>query len=67
MEPLDEVDFSLVLLGFRGFHGSPFPSEGYVPAIILGILEGGVVVLQDNLGEDAVPASAAGLRANSDR
>lgn len=61
VEPLYEVDFSLVLPGFRGFDGSPFPTEGYVPAVILGVLKGGVVVLQDYLGEDAVPASAAGL------
>lgn len=61
VEPLDEVDFPLILSGFRGFDGSPFPSEGYVPAVIFGVLEGGVVVLQDDLGEDAVPASAVGL------
>lgn len=61
MEPLDEVDLPLVLSGFGGFNRSPFSGEGYIPAIILSILEGGVVVLQDNLSEDAVPASASGL------
>lgn len=67
VEPLDEVDFPLVLPGFGGFDGSSFPSEGNIPAVILGILEGGVVILQDDLGEDAVPASAVGLRENGDR
>lgn len=67
MEAFDEVDFPLVLPGFGGFDGSPFPGEGYVPAVILGILEGGVVVLQDDLGEDAVPTSAVGLPENSNK
>lgn len=62
VEPLDEVDFPLVLPGFGGFDGPPFSGEGHVPAVILGVLEGGVVVLQDDLGEDAVPTPATDLQ-----
>lgn len=61
VEPLDEVDLSLVLPCPGGFDGPPFAAEGHEPAFILGVLESGVVVLQHNLGEDALPAPAAGL------
>lgn len=61
MEPLDEMDLSLVLPCPAGFDGPPFPSESHIPAFILCILQGCVIVLQNYLGEDAVPAAAVGL------
>lgn len=61
VEPLDEMDFSLVLPRPGGFDGPPFPGESHIPALILGILESCVIVLQDNLCEDTIPAPAVGL------
>ena len=61
VEPLDEVDLPLVLPGFRGFDGPSLPGEGHVPALVFGILESCVVVLQDYLCEDTVSASPIGL------
>lgn len=49
VEPLDEVDLSLVLPRPGGFDGPPFASEGNIPAFILGILQGCVIVFQDDL------------------
>lgn len=62
MKSLDEMHLSLVLPGLGGFDGPAFPGEGHVPALILAVLEGCVVVLQDNLCEDTVSASPTGLR-----
>lgn len=62
MESLDEMHLPLVLPGLGGLDGPAFSGEGHIPALILGILEGSVVVLQDDLCEDAVSASTAGLR-----
>ena len=45
VKSLDEMDLSLVLPCPRGFDGPPFPGESYIPALILGILEGRVIVL----------------------
>lgn len=50
------MDLSLVLPGTGRFDGPAFSGKSHVPALILGVLESCVVVLQDNLGEDAVPA-----------
>lgn len=55
------MDLSLVLPCPGGFDGPPFPGESHIPALILGILEGCVIVLQDYLCEDTVPAPAVGL------
>lgn len=49
VEPLDEVDLSLVLPCPRGFDGPPLPTERHIPAFILGILESCVIVFQHNL------------------
>lgn len=57
-QALHEVGLSLVLLGLGGLPGAPLAREGHVPALVLGVLESRVVVLQDNLGEDAVFASS---------
>lgn len=67
VQPLDEMDLPLVLPRPGRFDGPPFPGKSHVPAVILGILERRVVVLQHDLGEDAVPAPAAGLRENTEK
>lgn len=53
-QALHEVGLSLVLLGLGGLPGAALAREGHVPALVLGVLESRVVVLQDNLCEDAV-------------
>lgn len=58
---------SLVLPGPGGFDGPPFPRESHIPAFILGILEGRVIVLQYYLCEDTVPAPAIGLRDETEK
>lgn len=55
-QALHEVGLSLVLPGARGLPGPALACEGHVPAFVLGILKRCVVVLQDDLGENAVPA-----------
>lgn len=62
VEPLDEMDLSLVLPCPEGFDGPPFPGESHIPALVLGILEGCVIVLQNNLCEDTIPTPSIGLR-----
>ncbi len=61
VEALDEVNFPLVLSGFGGLDGPTLSAEGHVPALIFSVLESSVVVLQDDLGEDAVSSSAVRL------
>lgn len=67
VEPLYEVDLSLVLPCPRGFDGPPFPTERHVPAFVLGVLKGRVIVFQHNLWEDALPAPTVGLEKSKDR
>lgn len=55
------MDLSLVLPRLGGFDGPPFPGESHIPTLILGILEGSVIVLQNNLCEDTIPASSIKL------
>lgn len=62
VQPLDEMDLSLVLPRPGGFDGPPFPGESHIPALILGILKSSVIVLQNNLGEDTIPATTIRLR-----
>lgn len=57
-QALHEVGLSLVLFGLGGLPGAALAREGHVPALVLGVLESRVVVLQDNLGENAVFASS---------
>lgn len=45
VQPLDEMDLSLVLPCSGSFDGPSFPCESHIPALILGILEGCVIVL----------------------
>lgn len=61
-EALHEVGLPLVLLGLGGLPRAALACESHVPALVLGVLECCVVVLQDNLGEDAVFASSFPLR-----
>lgn len=61
VEALDEVSFSLVLAAAGGLTGPTLPCEGHEPALVPGILEGRVIVLQHDLGEHAVFALPAGL------
>lgn len=61
VEALDEVSFSLVLAAAGSLTGPALPREGHEPALVPGILEGRVIVLQHDLGEHAVFALPAGL------
>lgn len=61
VEALDEVNFPLVLPGFGSLDGPTLSAEGHVPAFIFSVLEGSVVVLQNDLCEDAVPSPAIRL------
>lgn len=67
VKPLNEMDFSLVLPCPRSFDGPPFPGESHIPALILGILESCVIVLQHYLCEDTIPAAAIGLQDNTEK
>lgn len=61
------MDLSLVLPRSRSFDGPPFPGESHIPALILGILEGRVIVLQHYLCKDTIPAPAVGLREEAEK
>lgn len=61
-EALHEVGLPLVLLGLGGLPWAALARESHVPALVLGVLECRVVVLQNNLGEDAVFASSFPLQ-----
>lgn len=61
------MDLSLVLPCPGCFDGPPFPGESHIPALILGILESCVIVLQHYLREDTIPASAVGLREDTEK
>jgi hypothetical protein len=62
VEALDEVGLSLVLAAPGGLAWPALPSESHEPALVPGVLEGRVVVLQYDLGEHAVFALPARLR-----
>lgn len=61
VEALDEVGLALVLAAAGGLAGPALPCEGHEPALMPGILEGRVVVLQHYLSEHAILALPAGL------
>lgn len=63
-EPLHEVDLALVLPGARAFPRPPAPGERHVPALVAGVPQCGVVVLQDDFGEDAITALTVFLQSN---
>lgn len=60
-EPLHEVHLALVLPGLGALARAALAGEGHVPALVLGVLQCRVVVLQHDLGEDAVLAFAITL------
>ena len=62
VEALDEVSLSLVLAAAGGLAGPALPREGHEPALVPGVLERCVVVLQHDLCEHAVFALSAGLQ-----
>lgn len=55
-QPLHEMDLALVLARARAFPRPPAAGEGHVPALVAGVPQRRVVVLQDDLCEDAVAA-----------
>lgn len=57
-ESLHEVGLPLVLLGLGGLPRPALTGESHEPALILGVLERRVVVLQNDLSKDAVFASS---------
>lgn len=61
VEALDEVGLSLVLAAPGGLARPALPGESHEPALMPGVLEGCVVVLQYDLGEYAVFALPARL------
>lgn len=60
-QPLHEVHLPLMLPGLRPFPGSSFAGEAHEPAFVLGVLQCRVVILQDNLGENAILALPTSL------
>lgn len=62
VEAFDEMSLPLVLAAAGGAAGPAPAGEGHVPALVASVLEGRVVVLQHDLGEDAVLALPVGLR-----
>jgi len=52
------VGLPLVLLSLGGLPRTALACESHVPAAVLGVLQRGVVVFQNDLGEDAVFASS---------
>lgn len=57
-QTLHEVGLPLVLLGLGGLPWTALACKCHVPALVLGVLQRGVVVLQNNLCEDAVFAAS---------
>lgn len=64
-EPLHEVDLALVLPRPRALPRPPAPGERHVPALVACVPQCRVVVLQHDLGEDAVAALAVFLQNNN--
>lgn len=61
-QPLHEVDLALVLPRLGALARPALAGEGHVPAFVLGVLQGRVVVLQHDLREDAILALAVALQ-----
>lgn len=66
-KPLHEMHLPLVLAGLGALAGAALAGEGHVPALVLGILQRRVVVLQHDLREDTVLAFAIALRRDRSR
>lgn len=65
-QPLHEVNLALVLPRLGALAGPALAGEGHVPAFVLGVLQGRVVVLQHDLREDTILALAVALRGGAD-
>jgi len=61
-KPLHEMHLPLVLPSLGALARAALAGEGHIPALVLGVLQRRVVVLQDDLREDAVLAFAVALR-----
>lgn len=61
-KPLHEMHLALVLPGLGALARAALAGEGHVPALVLGVLQRRVVVLQHDLREHAVLALAIALR-----
>lgn len=57
----------LVLLGLGGLPRTALACESHVPALVFGVLEGRVVVFQNDLCEDAVFAASFPLQNKKER
>lgn len=55
-QPLHKMDLPLVLAGLRALARTPTTREGHVPVLVVGVPQCCVIVLQDDFGEDAIPA-----------
>lgn len=60
-KPLHEMHLPLVLPGLGALAGAALAGESHVPALVLGVLQRCVVVLQHDLREHAVLAFAVAL------
>lgn len=61
-KPLHEMHLTLVLPCLGALARAALAGEGHVPALVLGVLQRRVVVLQHDLREDTVLAFAVALR-----
>lgn len=61
-QPLHEVDLALVLPRLGALAGPTLAGEGHVPALVLGVLQGRVVILQNDLRENTILAFAVALQ-----
>lgn len=66
-QPFHEMDLTLVLACPRTFTRPPPSGEGHVPALIAGVPQRCVVVLQNYLGEDTVAALSVFLQKNTQK
>lgn len=66
-EPLHEMHLPLVLPGLGALARAALAGEGHVPALVLGVLQRRVVVLQHDLREHAVLAFAIALRGGQEQ
>lgn len=55
-QPLHEMDLALVLACSRAFPWPPAAGEGHVPALVAGVPQRCVIVLQNDLSKDTVTA-----------
>lgn len=66
-QPLHEMDFALVLARPRAFPWPPAAGEGHVPALIAGVPQRRVVVLQNDFGKDTVATLSVFLQKHTQK